>query len=99
MRVRVTSDTLNDLQYGYDFYEQQEKGLGGYFRQCIEKDLQSLRQTAGIHSKIHGYHHVNSKIFNSIFYYRMEQQFAVVLAILDARIDPSTRERLLTQRG
>jgi plasmid stabilization system protein ParE len=99
MRVRVTSDALNDLQESYDFYEQQEKGLGGYFRRCIEQDLQSLRTTAGIHSEIHGYHHVNSKIFNSIFYYRMELQSAVVMAILDARIDTSTRERLLSQRG
>lgn len=99
MKVRVTSDALNDVQDSYDFYEQQEQGLGTYFRRCLEQDLESLRKTAGIHSKIRGYLHVNSKTFNSIFYYRMEQQTAVVMAILDARIDPAIRDRLLTQRG
>ncbi|MCF7787535.1 MAG: hypothetical protein K9N47_15505 [Prosthecobacter sp.] len=99
MRVRVTSDALQDVQDSHDFYDRQEQGLGSYFRRCIEQDLQSLRTTAGIHSQIHGYLHVNSKIFHSIFYYRMEQQTAVVMAILDARIDPSARDRVLEQRG
>ena len=99
MRVRVTSDALQDVQESYDFYEQQEKGLGSYFRRCIEQDLQSLCKTAGIHSQIHGCHHVNSKVFNSIFYYRMEPHTAVVLANLDARIDPSARDRVLSHRG
>ncbi len=27
MRVRVTSDALDDVQIGYDFYEKQEEGL------------------------------------------------------------------------
>lgn len=99
MRVRVTSDALEDVQCGYDFYEKQEAGLGSYYRQCIEQDLTGLRETAGIHSKIRGYLHVNSQIFKTIFYYRMEKQAAVVMAILDARIDPLLRDRLLAERG
>lgn len=99
MRVRVSSDALEDVQDSYNFYERQEKGLGGYFRRCIEQDLENLRQTAGIHRKIRGYLHVNSKIFNSIIYYRLEPSTAVVLAILDGRIDPATRDRVLSQRG
>lgn len=98
MRVRVTSDALDDVQYGHDFYEKQERGLGSYYRQCIERDLKSLCETAGIHSQIGGYLHVNSKIFKSILYYRMEQQAAVVMAILDARVDPLMRDRILAQR-
>ncbi|OYW31193.1 MAG: hypothetical protein B7Z47_01805 [Chthoniobacter sp. 12-60-6] len=99
MKVRVTGDALKDLQDSYDFYEKQEKGLGSYFRRCIEQDLQGLRNTGGIHRQMRGYHHVKSKIFNSIFYYRIEQQTVVVMAILDGRIDPTTRDRVLTQRG
>jgi plasmid stabilization system protein ParE len=99
MKVRVTSDALSDVQDSYDFYEKQAQSLGSYFRRCIEEDLEILRKTAGIHSKIRGYFHVNSKTFNSIFYYRIEQQAVVVMAILDARIDPDVRDRLLTQRG
>ena len=74
MTVRVTSDALDDVQDGYALYEKQDCGLGGYFRQCIKQDLLELRRTAGIHSQIRGYHHVNSKVFNTIFYYRMEQK-------------------------
>ncbi len=42
---------------------------------------------------------MNSKIFKTIFYYRMEHQTAIVMAILDARIDPSLRDRLHAGRG
>lgn len=98
MTVRVTSDALDDLQDGYGFYEKQERGLGSYFRQCIEQDLLELRRTAGIHRKIRGYHHVNSKVFNTILYYRTDQNTAAVMAILDGRIDPATRDSILSQR-
>jgi len=97
MMVKVTSDALNDLQDGYGFYEKQEKGLGSYFRHCIEQDLLELRGTAGIHRQIRSYH-ANSKTFNYILYYRMNQNTATVMAILDGRIDPSTRDRILRQR-
>lgn len=99
MRVRVTSDALDDIQIGYDFYEKHEEGLGSYYRQCKEQDLENLRKTAGIHSEIRGYLDMNSKIFKTIFYYRMEHQTAIVMAILDARIDPSLRDRLHAGRG
>lgn len=98
MRVRVSTDALDDVEASYDFYERQEKGVGTYFRQCIEQDLRELARTAGIHRKISGYHRVNSKVFQSILYYRMEQDGAVVVAILDGRIHPQTRDRVLTQR-
>jgi hypothetical protein len=99
MRIRVTSDALDDLDYSYAFYEKQEKGIGSYFRECIEQDLNDLRRTAGIHSKIKGYLHVNSKIFNSIFYYRMEPGAAIVIAILDGRIHPYKRNQILKTRS
>ena len=98
MTVKVTSDALDDLQDGYGFYEKQEKSLGSYFRYCIEQDLLELRSTAGIHRQIRSYHHVNSRIFNTILYYRMDQNTANVMAILDGRIDPVTRDRILSQR-
>jgi hypothetical protein len=98
MNVQVTSDAFADVQNGYDFYELQERGLGTYFSRCIEQDLKELRITAGIHRKIRGYHRVNSQIFNTILYYRMDQDTAIVMAILDGRIDPATRDRILKNR-
>ncbi|SKA98683.1 hypothetical protein SAMN02745166_02837 [Prosthecobacter debontii] len=98
MKVLVTSDALGDLQQSYAFYERQEKGLGTYFRQCITKDLTDLQMTAGIHSAICGYLHVNSVKFNSIIYYRVEKHIAVVKAIVDGRIAPEKRDRILKRR-
>ena len=98
MNVQVTSDAFADVQDGYDFYERQENGLGTYFSRCIEQDLKELRITAGIHRKIRGYHRVNSQIFNTILYYRMDQDTAIVMAILDGRIDPTTRDNILQDR-
>lgn len=98
MRVRVTTDAFDDLESSYEFYEKQEKGVGAYFRDCIEQDLIDLRRTAGIHRKIKGYHHANSKIFNSIIYYRIEPDAAVVVSILDGRIRPSKCDRILKSR-
>ncbi len=99
MTVEVTSDALFDLWDGHEFYEKQTKGLGGYFRQCIEQDLTDLQRTAGIHSKIRGYHHVKSKVFQSLVFYRTHQNTAFIMAILDGRMDPATRDRILGERS
>lgn len=98
MKVLVTSDVLGDLQQSYAFYERQQKGLGSYFRQCITEDLTELQMTAGIHSAIRDYLHVNSRKFNSIIYYRIENDIAVVKAIVDGRIAPGKRDRILKRR-
>lgn len=98
MTVKVTSDALADLQDSYAFYEKQTSGLGSYFRRCLEQDLVELQRTAGIHSKIHGYQHVRSKVFQSILFYHVQTGTAIVMAILDGRIGPSERERILLDR-
>ncbi len=98
MIVKVTSDALGDVQDSHAFYEKQTDGLGSYFRSCLEQDLVDLQHTAGIHSKIHGYHHVRSKVFQSILFYRTQAGIAIVMAVLDGRIDPSQRDRILLKR-
>jgi hypothetical protein len=98
MKVQVLRLALRDMQSSYRFYERQDQGLGSYFRECIDQDLISLQATAGIHSLQRGYHHVRSKIFQSIIYYRIIDNKAVVFAILDGRISPQTRDRILTTR-
>ena len=99
MKVSVSSDALGDLHKSYAFYERQEKGLGSYFRICIAQDLLGLETTAGIHSMIRGYHHVNSKHFQSIIFYSVEIGEAEVKAIFDGRINPSKRDHILKGRS
>jgi hypothetical protein len=98
MNVVVAAGAKIDIAKSYTFYERQSEGWGSYFRKCIINDLFQLESTAGIHRIINGYHHVKSAGFNSILYYRMEPNQVVVVAILDGRMNPEKRDRILTRR-
>ena len=98
MRVQILRPALQDMESSYRFYECQEKGLGSYFRRCIEEDLMLLRTSGGIHSKLNGYHHAISRIFKSVIYYQIVAGIVIVFAILDGRIDPKKRDRILKRR-
>ena len=51
MNVRIELPARNDLVEGYQFYEENEAGLGDYFLACIYLDIESLRIFGGIHRK------------------------------------------------
>ncbi|HCN28990.1 MAG TPA: hypothetical protein DIT64_09585 [Verrucomicrobiales bacterium] len=95
MRVRLLKPALHDLQHSYCFHERQDPGLGSYFRQCLEEDLVELRVTASIHRRIHDFHRVKSKVFQSIIHYCVAENESLVFAILDGRINPVKRDRIL----
>ena len=95
MNVHITSDAEEDLIEGYWFYERQSPGLGDYFRSCLIADIESLAFFAGVHEVILSYHRSLSKRFPFAIYYRVEQDTAIVAAVLDARRNPLwIRERL-----
>jgi len=98
MTLEVIQAAKSDVADSYHFYEKQQQGLGSYYRECILAYLYELTETAGIHRRIHGYHYVNSKRFKSILYYRINDQTATVVAILDGRINPRKRDRILQNR-
>ena len=98
MNVVVAAGAKLDIAESYTCYEKRSAGWCGDFRKCILEDLFQLEATAGIHRIIIGYHHIKSAAFNSIIYYRMEPDAAVVVAILDGRINPAKRDRILKQR-
>lgn len=95
MNVYITSDAEEDLTEGYWFYERQSAGLGDYFRSCLIADIESLAFFAGVHEVVLGSHRSLSKRFPFAIYYRIEQDAAIVVAVLDARRSPLwLRERL-----
>ena len=53
IQVRISSDALDDLEDGFQFYEFQEPGLGDYFLSQLRADIDGLKITAGIHRKPH----------------------------------------------
>ncbi len=50
MKIKILESAIQDLLNGYYFYEQQEKGLGGYFTDTLFSDTDSLQLFGGIHS-------------------------------------------------
>jgi plasmid stabilization system protein ParE len=96
MKVRILSPAERDLEDGYRFYESQSPGLGSYFLDSLDSDIDSLAYFGGIHQLVFGYHRQLSKRFPFAIYYRIIDNEVVIFAILDCRRNPSwIRERLM----
>ena len=95
MNVNISDDAEADIREGYWFYEKQNDGLGNYFRDCIIADIDSLAFYGGIHEVSNGYHRKLASRFPFAVYYKVDTDAVTVVAVLDARRDPSwTRDRL-----
>ena len=94
--VQISADALEDLNNAYLFYEAQEPGLGEYFAACLRADIEGLRVSAGIHRVVYrDYHRLLSKVFPYGVFYTIEQERAMVWAIVDLRRSPEwIRQRL-----
>jgi len=95
-KIRLLALASQDLIDGYNFYEQQERGLGVYFLDSLFSDIDSLLIYAGIHSTyFQSYYRMLSKRFPFAVYYRIDGNDVLVYAILDCRKKPAwTRRRL-----
>ncbi|MCA9172697.1 MAG: hypothetical protein KDB23_33785, partial [Planctomycetales bacterium] len=76
-----------DLEIGADFYEAQKAGLGIYFNDCLSSDIESLKLYAGIHEQYRGFFRSFSKRFPFSIYYKMDEDWIEIYAVLDARQD------------
>ena len=97
MKIRILPSAVEDLSEGFQFYENQKPGLGGYFLETLFSDIDSLKLYAGIHLKVYGYNRMLSKRFPYAIYYSTDSQTIFIIAVLDCRKDPeATRERFET---
>ncbi|QOG13258.1 type II toxin-antitoxin system RelE/ParE family toxin [Arcobacter sp. FWKO B] len=87
-----------DLKIAEDFYEKQNFGLGGYFRDSLISDIESLWLYGGIHSKVFGLYRLLSKRFPYGIYYDLKDDVIIIIAILDLRQDPKNIEKFLAYR-
>ena len=87
--IVALEEVKEDLMAGSSFYELQSYGLGEYFRDCIISDMESLRLYAGIHERHNDCYRMLSKRFPYAIYYDIQDDTAVILAVLDMRRDPS----------
>lgn len=98
MKIKILASATQDLIDGYWFYEKQAEGLGSYFLDTLFSDVDSLAIYGGIHPKYYNkYHRLLSKRFPFAIYYRVENDIALVHAILDCRRNPAwIRKKLKT---
>jgi hypothetical protein len=74
VKIVIQSSALADLADGFDFYERNELGLGGYFLDSLYSDIDSLQLYAGIHAIHFGKHHrLLSKRFPCGIYYQAKK--------------------------
>ncbi|MBU4320098.1 MAG: type II toxin-antitoxin system RelE/ParE family toxin [Nitrospinae bacterium] len=90
MKIKILTSASQDLIDGYRFYEKQTEGLGAYFLDTLFSDIDSLAVYGGIHPiYFKKYHRALSKRFPFAIYYRLENDTALVYAILDCRRSPA----------
>ncbi len=88
MEIRLLETAKEDLREGWNFYDRQSTGLGDYFLDNIQNDIQSLMSYAGIHSISNGFYRMLAKRFPFAVYYLLKNDMIEIYAILDCRRDP-----------
>lgn len=88
-KVIALKEVANDLKEGRLFYDRKESGIGDYFFDSLISDIESLKLFAGIHSKRFGCHRMLSKRFPFAIYYELDEDTAIVVAVLDMRRNPA----------
>jgi plasmid stabilization system protein ParE len=92
VKVLVLSTAEEDLRSGFAFYDRNQPGLGAYFLECLFRDIDALRDQAGIHRVEGGYYRRLSDRFPCAIYYTIDEGTVKVWRILDLRRDPAWRQ-------
>lgn len=86
MNVIVLTSAKQDIKIAYQFYEQQQQGLGKYFINSLQADIDSLEMMAGIHPVYtENIHRMLTKRFPFAVYYSVEQETVKILSVFDCR--------------
>lgn len=96
--VIILDEVSIDIKYAESFYETQNKGLGGYFKDSIISDIESLWLYGGIHKKVFNLYRLLSKRFPYGIYYEVDNDIVIVIAVLDLRQNPKDIEHFLKNR-
>jgi plasmid stabilization system protein ParE len=97
MHVELRTEARNDIFEAASFYETQREGLGDEFIESVFADLDILEQQAGVHRTINGCHRKLTTRFPYGIYYLVDNPIVDVVAILDCRQNPVTRDERLKQ--
>ncbi|MFC2130658.1 type II toxin-antitoxin system RelE/ParE family toxin [Bacteroidota bacterium] len=96
MKIEILDSAKQDLINSYWFYEKQQAGLGNYFLDSINSDIDSLLIYAGIHPiYFDKYYRMLTKRFPFAVYYCITDNIIYVYAILDCRRNPDWAKKRL----
>ncbi|MBV5305857.1 MAG: type II toxin-antitoxin system RelE/ParE family toxin [Desulfobulbaceae bacterium] len=90
MRLRYTDRAKNDLEIAFAWYEQQRRGLGFEFLDCVEAVIETIQQMPQLYTQHHD--HIRRALirrFPFSIFYTVEEKELVVHAIFDNRQDPA----------
>jgi plasmid stabilization system protein ParE len=88
MRLRLLEDAEADLLCGFRFYQRRCRGVGWYFLDTLNAEIDSLQLYAGIHRKYLGYFRMLSHRFPYAIYYYVVDDEIQVIRVLDCRRNP-----------
>lgn len=97
--VIILDTAITDISAGKVFYDEIEYGLGAYFSDCTFTEIKALRFRFGLHKEEYGYHRILLKKFPFAAYYEHINGVSRIVAVLDMRRNPKTRELLLKLRA
>ncbi len=90
MRLRYTEQAKTDLNIAFAWYEQQRRGLGFEFLDCVEAVIETIQSMP----EVYAYHHDHFRRalirrFPFSIFYTVEKHELVLHAIFDNRQDPN----------
>jgi plasmid stabilization system protein ParE len=89
MRLRYTSRASNDLAIAFEWYEEQRRGLGFDFLDCVEASIETIQQMPKLYAKHHEhFRRALIRRFPFSIFFTIEEKEIVVHAIFDNRQDP-----------
>ncbi len=96
--IVALEEVSSDIRIAENFYEQQRKGLGAYFKDTILSDIESLWLYGRVHQKVFSVYRLLSKRFPYGIYYDIEGSIVVIIAVLDLRQNPKNIDKFLLGR-
>ena len=90
MRLRYTSRAKDDLEIAFAWYEDQRRGLGFEFLDCLEAAIETIIQMPKLYPEQYdNFRRTLVRRFPFSIFYTIESKEIVVHSIFDNRQDPS----------
>ncbi|MBT3257888.1 MAG: type II toxin-antitoxin system RelE/ParE family toxin [Deltaproteobacteria bacterium] len=90
MRLRYAGRAKDDLDIAFEWYEEQRRGLGFEFLDCVEVAIETIQQMPKLFAKHHAdFRRALVQRFPFSIFYTIEEKEIVVHAVFDNRQDPA----------